>query len=95
MRHPSPQQAQRPGAMRTDALACAALLVVVAALFGRVLGFPFLDWDDVTFIVNNPSVSHPQSVSAADLFFTPHLLNQYRPLPVLHFFWLQGPDLLL
>lgn len=73
MRRPTPQQAQRPGARRTDVLASAALLVVVIALFGRALAFPFLDWDDVTFIVTNPSVTDPSSVAVADLFFTPHL----------------------
>ena len=41
---------------RTDALAVASLLAIGFAAFAPVLGFPFLNWDDPAYVVENPAI---------------------------------------
>lgn len=50
----------------------ALLALVVVALFARVIGFPFIAFDDAEFILRNPEVTDPFSSPLA-LLLTPHV----------------------
>jgi hypothetical protein len=64
---PNTGQVRRP-----PLVACALLTLVVCGLFGRVVGFPFLAFDDAEFILRNPQVTDPLR-APIDLLFTPHV----------------------
>jgi protein O-mannosyl-transferase len=51
-------------------LGCAGLSVLVVLLFGRVLGHPFIAFDDAEYILRNPQITHPGS-APIDLLLTP------------------------
>jgi hypothetical protein len=53
-------------------LAHAALALVVLALFGRVIGFPFIAFDDAELILRNPEITDPLAMPI-DLLFTPRV----------------------
>ncbi|HMI91723.1 MAG TPA: hypothetical protein VK509_10195, partial [Polyangiales bacterium] len=46
-------------ARRASRVACALLALAVIALFGRIVGFPFLAFDDAELILRNPQVTAP------------------------------------
>lgn len=62
--------AQSPSGPRWVWAALLALVALVAAIYGRSVGFPFLDWDDLRFIVANPLVNGGD-VTLADRVLTP------------------------
>ncbi len=49
------------------------ILGIVAAVFGRTLGFGFVDWDDLIYTITNPLVKHPLSEGPAHLLLTPRM----------------------
>jgi hypothetical protein len=60
-------------AERRDVLLPAAIVIaVVAAVFGRVIGHPFVAFDDAEMILRNPQVTAPFA-SWTDQFFTPRV----------------------
>jgi protein O-mannosyl-transferase len=62
-----------PGEVRrASPVACVLLALAVIALFGRVVGFPFLAFDDAELILRNPQVTAPLR-APIDLLFTPHV----------------------
>jgi hypothetical protein len=65
---PNPHAAPRSHLL----LAHAALALVVLALFGRVIGFPFIAFDDAELIVRNPEIANPLA-APIDLLFTPRV----------------------
>ena len=52
--------------------AIALLVTCVFVLFGRILGHPFIAFDDFEFILRNPQVTHPGN-SFLDQLFTPEV----------------------
>lgn len=53
-------------------IAHAMLALVVLALFGPVIGFPFIAFDDAELIVRNPEITSPLA-APLDLLFTPRV----------------------
>ena len=58
---------------RTDLLWCTSLALAVLLLFGTILGHPFVIYDDVSYLLQNPTVTNPATVNPLDLVFTPQL----------------------
>jgi hypothetical protein len=58
--------------VREELLAHALLGASVLVLFARVVGFPFIAFDDVEFILHNPQVTQP-TASLLDLLLTPRV----------------------
>ena len=56
--------------MRTKLLIILSLVITVAAVFGQVLGFEFVDWDDTYKIVDNPYVRNGLTVEGFIWAFT-------------------------
>jgi len=48
------------------------IAVLVAALYGRTVGFPFSVLDDIPYLVENPLVSSPDHVAWSDRLLTPN-----------------------
>jgi tetratricopeptide (TPR) repeat protein len=63
-----PPKLTEPAWTRTDAALLAALLALVVALFGRVVTFPFVNWDDIHFLVENPLLQRPTLAGALQVF---------------------------
>jgi tetratricopeptide (TPR) repeat protein len=49
------------------------LLLSIGAVYGRVVGFPFVNWDDPIHVYRNPSVVRPDSLPFAERWFPRHL----------------------
>jgi len=65
--------------MRADWVALAILLAWVAVCFAQTLGFGYVNWDDRDYILQNPLITHPSSVTLLDHLTTPGL---GYPIPV-------------
>jgi tetratricopeptide (TPR) repeat protein len=63
---------QAASSRRQGLLAHALLSVVVLLMFARVVGFPFIAFDDAEFILRNPQVTTPLR-SVVDLWMTPNV----------------------
>jgi hypothetical protein len=53
-------------------LPCALLVIAVCALFGGVVRFPFIAFDDAEFILRNPEITDPLR-APLDLLLTPNI----------------------
>jgi hypothetical protein len=67
---------------REIAFLALGLLVLVALVYGRAVGFGFVDWDDDAYILHNPLVPHPLSLGLRALLLTP-MVGYPQPLPIL------------
>jgi hypothetical protein len=65
--------------------------LLVAVVYGRALGYPFLDWDDKGYILRNPLVQHPLAFGWKYLLATP-VMGYPQPLTILthHFDFIIG-----
>jgi hypothetical protein len=68
---------------RTDRFLVLALLLVVAAAYGRTVVFDFVNWDDGTLVYANPIVMELTGWSALKAAFTSYDPELYIPLTFL------------
>jgi hypothetical protein len=77
-----PSPADTRTGRRELAFTALGLLVLVALVYGRAVGFGFVDWDDDAYILRNPLVPHPLSHGLHTLLLTP-MVGYPQPLPIL------------
>jgi tetratricopeptide (TPR) repeat protein len=74
---------------RTDRWLYGTMLVLFIAVwvaFSPALDNDFVSWDDPTYVLENPTVLHPNDAHSADLWRTPVSLN-YHPLTMMTLVW--------
>jgi len=80
---------------RWDLVAPIAVFLVALALYLPSLSFQFLNWDDNTYVLNNPWIRSWSSTNLAHIFTTPYFGN-FLPLHLLSYtvdytFWKLNP----
>ncbi|HKV89754.1 MAG TPA: hypothetical protein VJQ43_00980, partial [Thermoplasmata archaeon] len=79
---PQPRVVPQPradSAPSSRAVPWAILAAAVLAVFGRTLGFPFLDWDDPTAVTENPLL-HPPSLETLGRIWSAPWSGLYVPV---------------
>ncbi len=65
---------------RLNEILCVGLVMIVAAVFGRTLGFGFLNYDDNTYITDNPVVQRGLTLDGLKWALTYGEIGHWHPL---------------
>jgi tetratricopeptide (TPR) repeat protein len=62
---------------------CIALAALVFVVFGRAIGYPFINFDDPDYTFNNPVISSGVSLSNIGWAFTHYVSDHWHPLTLI------------
>jgi len=79
-RDPLPSAAERCGVTRADLAIAAALIAAVVAVFGRSVGFDFVNLDDSDYVTANPWVLQGLTADSVRWAFTAFHSGHWHPL---------------
>jgi protein O-mannosyl-transferase len=83
---PQPTATCRKPAIGPSVAVCGFLLLVVALIFGRTVGYDFVNYDDHDYVYNNPHLAHGLNAEEIRWAFTTDHCNNWHPLTWLSYF---------
>ena len=75
-----PGNASSPSLIPTAVTVCGLLLLAVALVFGRTIGFDFVNYDDPQYVCENPHISNGLSAAGIVWAFTHSHVNNWDPM---------------